>query len=83
MHYRPIVDYNPVRAKFMVALEDGSHAVFTLKSYAPIKKGMGVEGMLAKRGPITLTLDNRQHFEAFGDTGPTNSGTCRQLVWPA
>lgn len=82
MHYRPIVDYNPVRAKFTVQLEDGSHAVFTLHSYAPIRKGMGIEGPLEARGLTTLMLDTRQNFKAFGETGPTTSGTCRQLVWP-
>lgn len=83
MQYRLIVDYNPDRAQFTVELEDGSNAAFTLHSHAVIKKGMGVEGSLAERGPVTLMLDNRQHLKAFGETGPTNRGTCRQLVWPA
>ncbi|RZL39867.1 MAG: hypothetical protein EOP35_02615 [Rubrivivax sp.] len=81
MNYRPIVDYNPARGMIIVSLEDGSHAVFTLRSHAVIKVGIGVQGPVSARGLQSLIPDTRQLFDAFGETGPTTLEACQRMLW--
>lgn len=79
-----ILELNPAKGMFIVALGDGQHAVFTLYSHAALAPGATVSGALQTQGSEWLLDDaSRQHFEAFGESGPTSLEECRRLLWPA
>lgn len=80
-----IVDINPRRGMFLVAIHGGEHAVFTLYDHVILQVGDVVAGALEELGSERLTHcgHQRQLFEAFGESGPCSLAACRQLMQAA
>lgn len=77
-----IIELNPANGRFLVAIDGGSHAVFTLYDSGHIAPGDRLSGGLDQQGSERLLLvEKRQLFEAFGEAGPASLDECRRLTW--
>lgn len=76
-----ILELNPAKGMFILALDDGLHSLWTLYSHTALAVGDSIEGRLDQMGSEWLMPQNRQHFEGFGETGSTTLAECRRLMW--
>lgn len=72
-----IAEINLTRGMFLVALGDGQHMVFSLRSYAVLREGMQLEVPPIKPGTMWMMPDTRQRFEAAAVAGPASLEDCR------
>lgn len=66
------------RGRFIVAIQGGDHAVFTLYSAANLAPGDEISGELDQQGSEMLFHTKpRLMFEGFGETGPCSLAEAR------
>lgn len=78
-----VVDIAPERGMFIVAIEGGAHALFTLYDHIHLQVGDVVTGRLDEQGSEWLfKVETRRLFDAFGESGPVSLDECRRLMRP-
>lgn len=76
-----IVTINLRNRKFIVRLEDGDFAVFSVSDRTKLKLQAKVAGNLDAIGSATLLqLDTGEPFEAVGKTGPCQLEIARLII---
>lgn len=76
-----IIDLNPSRGMFIVEIEGGGHALFTLYDRMHLALGDRIDGGLAEMGSERLFHRGcRQQFEAFGETGTASLEECQRVM---
>lgn len=81
MQVGTIVTINPRRGMFIVEIEGGDYAVFELLDSISLGVGDRIQGELDSLGGETLLhLGQRQHFDVYGQSGPSGLSACQRLL---
>lgn len=76
-----IVEMHRSRGRFIVAIEGGAHALFTLYDHIELCEGDQLSGPLDQVGSEWLMRERgRRVFDAFGETGPATLDECRRMA---